>query len=128
MSCQTSCKLCDRLVISNSVSFASGVLTINIPAGDYRDGCRYCLVIAQAIPSTATIGSSVVITIGSGTVDYPVTLRDCSPATVCNLRTRTKYPMRVATNATGGTFRILSKASCAPDNSLPSINGTAPTA
>lgn len=128
MSCQTSCKLCDRLVISNSVSFASGVLTINIPAGDYRDGCRYCLVIAQAIPSTATIGSSVVITIGSGTVDYPVTLRDCSQATVCNLRTRTKYPMRVATNATGGTFRILSKVSCAPDNSLPSINGTAPTA
>lgn len=128
MSCQTSCKLCDRLVISNSVSFASGVLTINIPAGDYRDGCRYCLVIAQAIPSTATIGSSVVITIGSGTVDYPVTLRDCSQATVCNLRTRTKYPMRVATNSTGGTFRILSKVSCTPDNSLPSINGTAPTA
>lgn len=128
MSCQTSCKLCDRLVISNSVSFASGVLTINIPAGDYRDGCRYCLVIAQAIPSTATIGSSVVITIGSGTVDYPVTLRDCSQATVCNLRTRTKYPMRVVANATGGTFRILSKVSCAPDNSLPSINGTAPTA
>lgn len=128
MSCQTSCKLCDRLVISNSVSFASGVLTINIPAGDYRDGCKYCLVIAQAIPSTATIGSSVVITIGSGTVDYPVTLRDCSQATVCNLRTRTKYPMRVATNSTGGTFRILSKVSCAPDNSLPSINGTAPTA
>lgn len=128
MSCQTSCKLCDRLVISNSVSFASGVLTINIPAGDYRDGCRYCLVIAQAIPSTATIGSPVVITIGAGTVDYPVTLRDCSQATVCNLRTRTKYPMRVATNATGGTFRILSKVSCAPDNSLPSINGTAPTA
>ena len=127
MSCQTSCKLCDRLVISNSVSFASGVLTINIPAGDYRDGCRYCLVIAQAIPSTATIGSSVVITIGSGTVDYPVTLRDCSQATVCNLRTRTKYPMRVVANATGGTFRILSKVSCAPDNSLPSINGTAPT-
>ena len=128
MSCQTSCKLCDRLVISNSVSFASGVLTINIPAGDYRDGCKYCLVIAQAIPPTATIGSSVVITIGSGTVDYSVTLRDCSQATVCNLRTRTKYPMRVATNATGGTFRILSKVSCAPDNSLPSINGTAPTA
>lgn len=128
MSCQTSCKLCDRLVISNSVSFASGVLTINIPAGEYRDGCRYCLVIAQAIPSTATIGSSVVITIGSGTVDYPVTLRDCSQATVCNLRTRTKYPMRVVANATGGTFRILSKVSCAPDNSLPSINGTAPTA
>lgn len=128
MSCSTSCRLCNRLVISSSVTFADGVLTINIPAGNYTNGCKYCLVIAQTIPTTATIATPVVITIGSGTVQYPVTLRDCSQATVCNLRTRCKYPMRVATSSTGGTFRILSKVSCAPDNSLASIDGTAPTA
>ena len=42
-------KLCRRLVLSQSVTFANGTLTINIPAGSYANGERYCLVIAQAM-------------------------------------------------------------------------------
>lgn len=126
--CKNVCKLCPRLVISQSVTYASGVLTINIPAGSYCDDGKYCLVIAQAIPNDAIIGAPVVITIGDGTVTYPLNKCDCSQATVCNIRTRTKYSTKVTTTPTGGSFRLLGRASCAPDNDLQSIDGTAPAA
>ena len=67
MACKTSCQLCKRLVISQAVTFADGVLTINIPAGTYKNGEKYCIVIAQTIPETATINAPVVVTIGTGT-------------------------------------------------------------
>ena len=50
MACKTNCRLCRRLIISQSVTFADGTLTVNIPAGAYEAGCKYCLVIAQSIP------------------------------------------------------------------------------
>ncbi len=78
MSCKTNCKLCDRLVISQAVTFAGGNLVVNLPAGSYRNGCKYCIVIAQAIPDTATINAPVVVTIGTGTQQYPLTNRCCA--------------------------------------------------
>ena len=78
MACKTSCKLCPHLVLSQSVTFANDTLTINIPAGAYQNGEKYCLVIAQALPDTATINAPVVITIGAGTTAYPLT--DCTAA------------------------------------------------
>jgi hypothetical protein len=36
--------------------------------------------------------------------------------------------VRVATSATGGAFRMMGKAACAPSNNLPAIDGTAPAA
>lgn len=126
MSCKNICKLCDRLIISQAVTFAAGVLTINLPAGSYANGCKYCIVIAQAIPETTTINAEVVVTIGDGTETYPLVGCDCAPVTACSLRTRTKYSTRVVTDAAGGTFRLLGKACCAPNNALRSIDGTAP--
>ena len=120
------CKLCDRLVISQAVTFASGVLTINLPAGSYNDGQRYCIVIAQTIPDTATITAPVVVTIGDGTVTYPLVDQCCSQVTACALRTRTRYAVRVATSATGGSFKMLGRGCCAPNNNLAAIDGTAP--
>ena len=128
MSCKNSCKLCDRLIISQSVTFAGGLVVINIPAGSYRNNEKYCIVIAQSIPSTATINSPVVVTIGTGTVQYPLTKCNCAQATVCNIRTRTKYSTRLVTTATGGSFRMLGHSCCAPKNALASVNGTAPAA
>lgn len=126
MSCKNVCSLCPNLVISTSVTFTSGSVVINIPAGDYQNGCKYCIVIAQSIPTTATVGSPVVITIGSGTVQYPLTDRCCRQVTVCGIRTRTRYSVCVNTTATGGTFKMLGNPCCAPNNQLTSINGTAP--
>ena len=120
------CKLCDRLVISQAVTFASGVLTINLPAGSYNDGQRYCIVIAQTIPDTATITAPVVVTIGDGTVNYPLVDQCCAQVTACALRTRTRYAVRVATSATGGSFKMLGRGCCAPNNNLAAIDGTAP--
>ena len=128
MGCNNVCKLCDRLIISQAVTFAADTLTINLPAGTYMDGCKYCIVIAQAIPAATTINADVVITIGDGTEEYPLVGCDCAHLTACSLRTRTRYATRVVTNATGGSFRLLGRAACAPNNNLTGIDGTAPTA
>ena len=128
VACRNVCRLCDKLVISQAVTFAGGVLTINIPAGSYADGCKYCIVVAQTIPETATITAPVVITIGDGTVTYPLTGCDCAQLIACQIRTRTRYAVRVATTATGGTFKLLGRAACAPSNALTAIDGTAPAA
>lgn len=123
MACKSVCKLCNRLVISQSVTYASGVLTVNIPAGSYQDGCTYCIVIAQSIPDDAIINAPVVVTIGTGTVNYPLTRCDCSQVTAAALRTRTKYKTRVSTNSTGGVFKVLGKLCDVPNNALTAING-----
>lgn len=119
----TNCKLCDRFIISNSVTYDTGVLTINIPAGSYLDGNNYCIVLAQTIPDTAIIGAPVVITIGDSTTTYNLVNRCCKPVTACGIRTRTKYATRVETTATGGVFKMLGKPCCSPDNNLPALEG-----
>ena len=128
MACKTVCRLCDRLVLSQAVTFADGTLTINLPAGSYANGEKYCIVIAQAIPEATTITAPVVITIGTGTEEYPLTNRCCAQVTACALRTRTRYSTVVSTSATGGTFKMLGKGACAPVNNLTAIDGTAPVA
>lgn len=128
MSCKNVCRLCDRLIISEAVTFAAGTLTVNLPAGSYTNGCKYCIVVAQTIPAATTITAPVVITIGDGTVEYPLVDRCCAQVTACALRTRTKYSTIVATDAGGGTFKLLGRACCAPNNALAAIDGTAPAA
>lgn len=128
MPCKTTCALCDHLIISSAVTFNGTSLVINLPAGAYNDGEKYCIVVAQTIPATTTINAPVVITIGTGTVQYPLTNRCCAQVTACAIRTRTKYSTVVSTDATGGTFKALGRLACAPANALTSINGTAPVA
>lgn len=122
------CKICNRLIISQAVTFADGTLTINIPAGSYGNGCRYCIVVAQSIPVETTINAPVVVTIGDGTIEYPLTNRCCAQVTACAIRTRTRYPVSVSTTAAGGTFKVLGGLSCAPNNALAAIDGTDATA
>ena len=90
MSCKPVCKLCDRLVLSQAVTFTGGNLEINLPAGSYNNGEKYCIVVAQAIPETTTINAPVYITIGTGTTLYPLTKRNCAQVTACGIRTRTR--------------------------------------
>ena len=126
MACKTVCKLCNKLIISTAVAFTSGNLIITIPDGAYQNCEKYCIVIAQSIPSTTTINAPVYIQIGTGTALYPLQKCNCSQATACSVRTRTRYSTRVATTPTGGSFRLLGELCCAPNNNLLSINGTAP--
>ena len=126
MACKNTCQLCERLVISDSVTFTTPNLIIDIPAGSYTNGEKYCIVVAQSIPAATTITAPVFVTIGGGTELYPLTNSCCAQLTACAIRTRTKYSTRVVTTATGGSFKLLGKACCAPNNSLVAIDGTAP--
>lgn len=136
MSCfNTNCQLCRNLVISSSVTLATvdgtDTLVIDIPTGVYANGCKVCLVIAQAIPTTATIGTPVAISIGGDTTTvYPVVGCDCNQVTACAVRTRRKYPLRIATTATSAVFKSLGNLSCAPNvvlDTIPVATATAPT-
>lgn len=127
MACNNVCRLCDKIKISQSVTFTGGNLIVNIPDGSYNDGCKYCIVVAQTIPTTTTINAPVFITIGTGTTLYPLTDKCCRQVTACGIRTRTRYSVCVSTTATGGTFKMLGNPCCAPNNRLTSINGTTPT-
>ena len=122
------CRLCDRLIISQAVTFTAPNLIINLPAGAYQNCERYCIVVAQAIPDATTINAPVFITIGDGTELYPLNRCNGVQATASGIRTRTRYATRVATTATGGAFRLLGKICCCPTDNLTSIDGTAPAA
>lgn len=127
MACNNVCRLCKRFVISSAVTFTGGNLVINIPAGAYANGEKYCIVVAQTIPSTTTINAPVYVTIGTGTTLYPVTNKCCAQLTACAIRTRTKYSTVVSTTPTGGAFKLLGIPACAPNNNLTSIDGGAGT-
>lgn len=110
MACKPVCKLCPHFIAARTVTYASGVLTINIPAGTYNNGEKYCLVVADNIPTDAIIGAPVVVTIGGAATTYP--LLKCNGAQVVagNLRSRYRYSTVFSTNvAGGGAFRLLGK-------------------
>ena len=121
MSCNTRCNICERIVFSNSITVAGGTLVINIANGSYADCQKFCFILIQNIPDTATINMPVGITIGTDTTVYPMVRCDCTQVTACALRTRTRYPMKVATTATSAVFKVLRNLSCAPDNRLAAV-------
>ena len=123
MACNNVCKLCDRLIISTAVNYdaTTNELIIGLPDGTYYNNQKYCIVVAQPIPTTTPISSTVVVSIGTGTTRYPLVRRNCVQATACNIRTRTKYSVCVATNTTSGTFRLLGDIGCCGAEVLPSL-------
>lgn len=121
--CIKNCRLCRNLVISTAVTVVTvdsvDTLVVDIPAGFYANCRKICLVIAQTIPTAATIGMPVAISIGGDTTTvYPVVGCDCAQVTACALRTRRKYPLRISTTATSAVFKSLGGLSCSPNNNL----------
>lgn len=125
MACKNVCRLCNHLVISTAVDFTDGNLVITLPENTFNNGEKVCIVIAQSIPAETTINAPVVIQIGDGTEQYPLTTRCCAQVSACGVRTRTRYATRVITSSVGATFRMLGNPSCTPNYNLQSINGTA---
>lgn len=126
MACKPSCQLCDKLVISTAVTVitvdGTDTLVIDLPVRTYGDGCKYCIIIAQTIPATATINMPVAFSIGGDTTTvYPFVRCDCSQVTACAIRTRTRYSTIVSTNAIGGVFKSLGGLKCSPSNNLLSL-------
>lgn len=124
MACENVCKLCNKLIISDAVTYtaATNSLTIDIPAGTYYRGEKYCIVVAQSIPDTATITALVYVSIGGDTTTlYPLVRCDCTQVTACSLRTRTKYSTVVVTDSASGSFKLLGNVPCSPNTALASL-------
>ena len=112
MRCPTSKCLCERLILSQAVTFSDNNLIINIPAGSYADGEKYCIIIAQPIPTTTTIAANVVITIGTDTTTYPLLNCDCTNVKACQIKTRYRYSTIVHTDMQSGVFKLTGKVGC----------------
>ena len=124
--CNNNCRICDNIVISTAVTVitidGTDTLVIDIPAGSYGNCCKYCLVVAQTIPTTATIAMPVSISIGGNTETvYPLMGQCCRQISASGIRTRTKYPVVVATTSTSGVFKSLRSLPCYPTEVLASL-------
>lgn len=122
--CSNVCKLCDRLIISDAVTYtaATNSLVIDIPAGTYYRGQKYCLVVTQPIPEATTINALVYISIGGVTTTlYPLVRSNCAQVTACSIRTRTRYATCVVTDTATGSFRLLGDVPCSPNVAIASL-------
>lgn len=129
MACKNICKLCDKLILSTNVTYEAPNLWVWIPAGQYKDCEKYCIVIAQNIPTDTPVDAPVQIYIEGGTQLYPLTTCDCAQVTARAVRTRTKYSTVVHTNTgTVGVFRLLGNlCKCLLKNGNQYIDGNLPT-
>lgn len=112
----SNCRICKRLVISASVAVVGTSLVVNIPERSYDNCQKLCLLIAQEIPTTATRGMPVVITIGTGTTQYPLVRCNGNPVTQEYIGQDNVYPLRVQTNATSAVFKVLCDLCCVSTN------------
>lgn len=124
--CYNSCNECPNKVFSTGVSVVTvddvATLVVDVPLQAFNNCQRGCIVIVQTIPDAATINMPVAISIGGVTTTvFPLVNCNGVQVTASMIRTRTRYPFKVATNATGGVFKILKNLSCAPSNALASI-------
>ena len=82
-----------RTILTTAVAVSGSNLVLTIPAGTYENCVRYCIRIAQDIPSTATNLMPVVIKIGTGATLYNVN-RKCGHHLYANqVRTRRNYSL-----------------------------------
>lgn len=120
-------RMCKRFRMTQAVTFADGELILNLEEGEYLNGQQYCIVVADTIPTDVIARSPVVVTIGDGTVQYPLVDRCGDQVTERIIGSRRIYKTMVRTTGTSGVFRLLDYKVCDPVV-LESINGTAPVA
>lgn len=124
-------KLCPRFITTDDITFAAGVVTINIPAGTYNNRCPYCLVITDAIPDDATVGATVVVTIGTDTTTYPLLLCNGVQATVGSMALQSRRIYQTIFNTAlggGGNFRLTGRINCGFGEPVPASVTVAPAA
>lgn len=126
---RNNCKLCKNLVLSSSITFNGTSLVVNLPENSYRNNCCYCIVLAQSIPEATTINAPVIFSIGAGATEYPFLNCDCTSIYASQVRTRTKYKVKVNTAVGTGVFKYVGNC-CLPNNATTiadSIPVTTPT-
>ena len=117
-------RLDPRSVPVEAVTFADGTLTINIPQRAYSSGMPYFPRLNEAIPDTATVGADVVITIGTGTVEYPLVDLTGVQVTAERLRSGYSYPVAVVGAGANGAFKVLAPLVYSPCPDVFTVDGT----
>ncbi len=117
-----------RNITPIEVAFADGTLTINLPQRAYNAGCPYFLRLEDPLPAETTIGAEVVITIGTGTVEYPLLDMNGIPVTAERLRSGYSYPIAVVNSGTSGAFKVLAPLVYSRLSGAFSVDGTDPAA
>lgn len=121
MECIRNCRLCNKVVISQSITFTDDELVVNLPQRAYENCTKYCIIFAQSIPAETTINAPVVFTIGTDTTTtYPFLNNDCTPIYASQVRTRHLYPTRVNTGVEEGVFKYIGNC-CLPSNATTTI-------
>lgn len=118
--CIRNCRLCDKFILSQEITFDGTNLVVNLPANAYGNGCKYCIVLAQSIPAETVINAPVMFTIGDSTTMYPFLNQDCTPIYASQVRTRRIYSTRVNTAVETGVFKYIGKC-CLPSNATTTI-------
>lgn len=118
--CIKNCRLCDKFILSQAITFDGTNLVVNLPANAYQNKCKYCIVLAQTIPETTVINAPVVFTIGTGTTTYPFVNGNCTPIFASQVRTRRIYPTRVNTAVNDGVFKYIGNC-CLPSNATTTV-------
>ena len=115
--CIKNCSLCKKLIISQAINFdaTTNTVIVDLPLGSYGNCMNYCIVFAQSIPTSATINSPVVFSIGGGATQYPFVNCDCTTILASQIRTRTKYKVKVNTAVNSGVFKYIGNC-CLPSN------------
>lgn len=113
-----------RSVTAETLTFAADVLTINVPQRTFAAGCVYFLRIEDEIPPETTIGADVVITIGTGTVEYP--LLDCNGVQITaeRLRSGYSYPIVLVNSGANGAFKVQGPLRYCRNSSGFTVDGT----
>lgn len=121
--CVRNCRLCDRFILSTAINFDStnNQVIVALPANAYENCQKYCIVLAQSIPTSARINSTVVFTVGNNPTRYPFVNRDCTPVYASQIRTRRVYSTRVNTAVNSGVFKYIGKCPL-PCNTITTIN------
>lgn len=117
-----------RSVTAEAITFAAGTLTINVPQRAFNSGCPYFLRLIDEIPAETTIGADVVITIGTGTVEYPLLTCSGTPLTAERLRSGYSYPITLVSGGTTGAFKLLAPVCYGKHGEAFSVDGTDPAA
>lgn len=91
------CGGCEHFVKTNSVTLVDNVLVLNIPQNTYSNKERVCICVAQTLPDVTSV-QTVVITIGTGTVQYPLRTKCGNNVHADQIRSRKVYHTNVATD------------------------------
>lgn len=125
--CIRNCRLCDKLILSTAINYdgSTNQVIVALPANSYGNCQKYCIILAQSLPTAATLDAQVVFTIGNNPTRYPFVNKNCTPIYASQVRTRRVYNTRVNTAVNAGVFKYIGNC-CLPSAAI-TVSNSLPT-